>query len=277
MKTIGRIFAIGLFAIVLLTVYGFYIEPSGIRVKEYDIALGDGAARLPEPLRIAVIADLHAGAPYINEAKIDRIVALTNASHPDLILLPGDFVIQGVLGGSPIPIEITAAKLRGLSAPLGVYAVLGNHEQRTDPEHIAETIDAAGIPVLENRSLRIDTEGGPLYLVGLSDAWSTQPDIERALANVPPGTAALCFTHSPDVFPDLPSACALTVAGHTHGGQVWLPFIGRPVVPSHYGQRYAAGLIRENGKTLFVSTGIGTSILPVRFGVPPEISVLNVR
>jgi predicted MPP superfamily phosphohydrolase len=99
------------------------------------------------------------------------------------------------------------------------------------------------------------------------------------LAAVPPHAPALCFTHSPDVFPDLPATCGLTVAGHTHGGQVWLPLLGRPAVAgvSIYGQRYAIGIIREGGKTLFVSPGIGTSGLPMRFRVPPEISLLEIR
>jgi hypothetical protein len=86
----------------------------------------------------------------------------------------------------------------------------------------------------------------------------------------------LCFTHSPDVFPDLPKTCLLTIAGHTHGGQVDLPVLGRLIVPSEFGQRYAAGLVHENGRYMFVSTGIGTSIIPVRFRVPPEVSLVKI-
>jgi len=97
------------------------------------------------------------------------------------------------------------------------------------------------------------------------------------LAALPSEQTAICFTHSPDLFPDIPAKCALTIAGHTHGGQVWLPLFGRPIVPSRYGQRYAIGTIVEGTKTLFVSPGIGTSILPVRLGVPPEISILDIR
>ena len=102
--------------------------------------------------------------------------------------------------------------------------------------------------------------------------------IRRAqLSGVPRGAAAICFTHSPDIFPRLPGTCAVTLAGHSHGGQVRLPLLGRPILPLRTGQRYAAGLVREGGKTLFVSTGIGTSGLPVRLGVPPEISLLSLR
>jgi hypothetical protein len=87
----------------------------------------------------------------------------------------------------------------------------------------------------------------------------------------------LAFTHNPDVFPHVPARVALTIAGHTHGGQVVLPLLGRPLVPSAYGQRYAIGHVEEDGRHLFVSSGLGTSIFPVRFGVPPEISIVVVR
>jgi len=224
-----------------------------------------------------VIADLHAGSPYIDEAKIDRIVALTNEAAPDLILLAGDYVIQTVLGGRHIPIETIAEKLRGLSAPHGIFAVLGNHDNWEDGASIARALEAVGIIVLENRAAIIDDAKRAFHIVGISDESTTTPNIHAALIGVQRDMPNICLTHSPDIFPNLPPICALTISGHTHGGQVWLPFVGRLVVPSRYGQRYASGLIVENGKTLFVSTGIGTSILPVRFFVPPEISILNVR
>jgi predicted MPP superfamily phosphohydrolase len=260
-----------------LGLYAFWIEPSSIRVVEHDIVLGKNhmPQALRPPSRIAVIADLHAGSPYINEAKMDRIVALTNAAEPDLILLAGDYVIQSVVGGRHIPIETIAEKLSGLSAPLGIFAILGNHDNWEDGANIARALEAVGIVVLENRSAAISDERHAFHVVGISDESTTTPNIRDALIGVQSDTPNICLTHSPDIFPNLPPICALTITGHTHGGQVWLPFVGRPVVPSRYGQRYAAGLIIENGKALFVSTGIGTSILPVRFGVPPEISILN--
>jgi len=258
-------------ALVALALYAFWFEPSRIRVVEHDVS-AEGRSILPQPLRVAVIADLHGGAPYIDEAKVERVVTLTNAARPDLVLLTGDYVIQGVLGGEHMPIETIARKLKQLSAPLGVFAVLGNHDHWENADHIEKTLSAVGIVVLENKSVEI-----PMRLVGLSDAFTTRPDLTQSFADVADGERALCFTHSPDVFPDLPSTCALTIAGHTHGGQVRLPLVGRPIVPSRFGQRYAAGVVREGDKVLFVSTGIGTSMLPVRFGVIPEIALLNVR
>ena len=257
--------------------YGFWFEPSSLRVVEHDISGADGHAIFTQPLRIAVIGDLHAGAPYIDEEKIERVVALTNEARPDLILLAGDYVIQGVIGGEHMAIETVAGKLRSLKAPLGVFAVLGNHDRWEDAAHIENALTAVGIPVLDNKAIEIAGEDHSLRLVGVSDSFTTVPDLTQAFADVPNGERTLCFTHSPDIFLTLPQTCALTIAAHTHGGQVWLPWLGRLIVPSRFGQRYAAGLVHENGKVLFVTTGIGTSIIPVRFGVVPEISLLNVK
>lgn len=277
MSRFRRGLAVVLVTLLALALYAFWFEPSRIRVVEHTVTNTDGSKIFTEALRIAVIADLHAGAPFIGAAKIERVVTLTNAARPDLILLTGDYVIQGVVGGEHMAIERVAEKLRALSAPLGVYAVIGNHDRWESDTHITSVLAKAGIAVLENKSAEISRDTHTLRLVGLSDAFTTIPDIASALSDVPDDAQALCFTHSPDVFPDLPRSCALTIAGHTHGGQVWLPILGRPIVPSRFGELYAAGLVRENGKLLFVSTGIGTSIIPVRFGVVPEISLLNVE
>lgn len=260
---------------VAIALDAFWIEPASLHVAEYDVALAK-----PGPLaglRVAVIADLHGGAPFIDEAKIARVVELTNATRPDLILLTGDYVITGVRGGTHMPVETIVGRLKALAAPLGVYAVLGNHDIWEDGPRIASVFNAAGIRVLDNASRTIETPRGPFDLAGIGDFYTHNARPTAALATVAAGRVALCFTHSPDVFPELPQTCTLTIAGHTHGGQVALPLIGRPIVPSRYGQRYAAGLIREDGKALFVATGIGTSIFPIRLGVPPEISVLEIH
>jgi predicted MPP superfamily phosphohydrolase len=230
-------------------------------------------------LRIAAISDLHGGAPFIDAAKIDAVVAITNAAKPDLIVLNGDYVITHVLGGQHMPIETIAAHLRPLSAPLGVYAVIGNHDRWQDEFHITAALQLVGINVLENAHVQIATPRGVLYLAGIGDFYTHASNPPQALAGIPKNARALCITHSPDVFPGEPRICALTIAGHTHGGQVLLPFIGRPAVNfiSDHGQDYASGITRDGGKVLFVSSGIGTSGLPVRFGVPPEVSFLTVK
>lgn len=236
----------------------------------------------PAPLKglnIAVIADLHAGSTFIDEGKIDRIVALTNAARPDLILLTGDYVrsVRRALGGRHIPIPVIARHLKPLSAPLGVYAVIGNHDRWEDAGSVAKAFAAVGITVLENENVTLSTPRGPVHLAGIGDLYTKADDPGQALAGLSADAPVLCFTHTPDLFPQLPPACALTVTGHTHGGQVRLPLLGRPAVPSRFGDRYAAGHTRDGKKALFVSTGIGTSMLPVRFGVPPEVSLLRLK
>ncbi len=254
--------------------YAFRIEPASLRLTHYDVAL-DHAPHL-KGLKIAVISDLHGGAPFIDAAKVARVVALTNQARPDLILLTGD--LNGHVYFRPSrPVAEVIGRLKPLSAPLGVHAVIGNHDRWEGAARVTALLKKAGIPVLENAHAVLRGPSGPFYLVGVGDAEKKADDPELALRDVPRAADALCFTHSPDNFPKLPRTCALTIAGHTHGGQVKLPLLGRLVVPSDYGQRYAAGLVRENGKALFVSTGIGTSILAVRLGVPPEIAVITIR
>ena len=263
------------FALLALAGLGYYatqIEPAGIQVRRYTVAVEASALK---GLRVAVISDLHAGAPHIDLAKIDKIVAMTNAERPDLILLTGDYSVGRMVGAQRIRIRDIAAHLKPLRARLGVYAVIGNHDRWRDPGRVFRSFPANGIPVLENRSVDV----GRFWVTGIGDEHTHAADPVRALKRVPKGATALCFTHSPDTFATLSPVCGLTVAGHTHGGQVWLPLLGRPavVIASDFGQRYAIGVVQENGRTLFVSPGIGTSNLPIRLGVPPEISLLEIR
>jgi hypothetical protein len=258
-----------------LAVWAFVIEPSRLVLRETLITSPSWPAGL-KGLRIAVISDLHAGSPYITLEKIRLIVEMTNAARPDLILLPGDFVIQGVPGGRFMEPEVIASALKGLRARSGVFATLGNHDWWYNGERVKRCLENAGITVLENDAAMIERDGAAIWIAGIGDKWEGKPDIASALAKVNNGAPIIALTHNPDIFPSIPARVALTIAGHTHGGQVALPIIGRPIVPSVFGQRYAAGHIVEGSKHLFVSSGIGTSILPVRFRVPPEIPLLTI-
>ncbi len=259
-----------------LLVWGFVIEPSSLIVRETPINLASWPDGL-KGLRIAIISDLHAGSPYVTTDKIRQIVEMTNAAQPDLILLPGDFVIHGVPGGSFIEPETLAAALKGLSARLGVFATLGNHDWWYNATRVKESLETAGILVIENDAAMVERNGAAIWIAGISDKWEGNPDIASALAKVDNRAPIIAFSHNPDIFPSIPAKVALTIAGHAHGGQVALPVIGRPIVPSEFGQRYANGHVVEGDKHLFVSSGIGTSILPVRFRVPPEISLLVIN
>ena len=265
-------FFLVLLAVAGLGYYATAIEPASIQVRRYEVAVDAPALK---GLRVAVISDLHAGAPHIDLAKIDKIVAMTNAAKPDVILLAGDYSVGRMIGARPIRIRDIAAHLKPLKARLGVYAVIGNHDRWRDPGRVFRSFPANGIPVLENRSVDV----GKFWVTGIGDEHTHANNPVLALKDVPKGATALCFTHSPDTFATLSPVCGLTVAGHTHGGQIWIPLLGRPAVmiASDFGQRYAIGIVRQDGRTLFVSPGIGTSNFPVRFGVPPEISLLELR
>jgi predicted MPP superfamily phosphohydrolase len=142
---------------------------------------------------------------------------------------------------------------------------------------VRRDIERAGVRVVEDAAERIQTRAGPVWIAGVSDVWTGHPDLRAALAAVrDESTPVILLTHNPDIFPLVPARVALTLAGHTHGGQVRIPFIGRPVVPSRFGQRFAAGQVVEGGRHLYVATGVGTSILPVRFRVPPSVVILTI-
>ncbi|HEX8097523.1 MAG TPA: metallophosphoesterase [Pyrinomonadaceae bacterium] len=228
-------------------------------------------------VRVVLISDLHVGSPYINTEKLRRVVSAVNESQPDLILIAGDFVIQGVLGGHFVEPDAIANELKNLRARRGVYAVLGNHDWWYDGNLVRAALQKAGITVLENEVARIEFGGTTVWLAGLADFWTRPQDIQGTVGKVSGDGPVIALTHNPDIFPGVPARVVLTLAGHTHGGQVNLPLIGRPKVPSKFGQRYAAGHVQEGGRHLFVTTGIGTSIIPLRFRVRPEIAVLILK
>jgi predicted MPP superfamily phosphohydrolase len=269
---------VGLFllAVLLCEIWGFLIEPNRLVVNQQTIQINNWPNDL-KGLRIAVIGDIHAGAPFIDDLKLRLLVERTNQQQPDLVVLLGDFMSQDTWHGHRVAPEIIANHLKYLQAPLGVYAVLGNHDWWDNGDEVRRALERAGIRVLENEVSEIKRKEGSLWLAGLSDIWTRPQKVDETLAKIPSGSQIIALTHNPDVFQQLPKSVALMFAAHTHGGQVKFPFLGTPVVPSRFGQRYSAGHVFENDHHLFVTTGIGTSILPVRFRVPPEIAVLTIE
>ena len=260
-------------AFVVLAVWAVAIEPGRLVVRRYTVEVHGWPPALAG-WTIVALSDIHAGSPHMDHEGLRRVVAAANAEHADLVVLLGDYVIQGVIGGRFIPPEETARELARLQATQGVVSVLGNHDWWLDGPRVRQAFAEAGLRPLENQALAIGA-GPRLWVAGLADLWTREPDMNAALRSVPEGEPVIVLTHSPDVFPDVPARVSLTLAGHTHGGQVAFPLLGPPIVPSAYGARYAAGLIEEGGRSLFVTPGVGTSIIPVRFGVPPEVSVLT--
>jgi len=243
-------------------------------------------------LRIAALADIHMGEPYMGLAHLERIVETTNALAPDLILLLGDYAAGHRWVTRKIAIKDTAALLTQLKAPLGTHCILGNHDwwddreaqkRRAGPNLNGVALEAAGFPVYENDGVRLEHKGKGFWLMGLGDQiafiegrnrFAGLDDLDATLAKVTDDAPVILMIHEPDAFTKVPSRVSLTLAGHTHGGQVRL--LGySPVVPSAYGNRFAYGHVIEQDRHLIVSGGLGCSIVPVRFGVPPEINLIE--
>jgi uncharacterized protein len=234
--------------------------------REARFGVSDWPANAP-PIRVALVTDPHLQGPDMPPARIARIAAQVMAQKPDLILLAGDFVGDRALRTRDYTDSEIAAALRHFRARLGTYAVLGNHDHWRDGPAMRRALEAVGIPVLDNRAIRI----GPLTLAGAGDPHTENTDIaavSRAAAKLPGPT--LLFAHSPDVVPHLPPRFGLVLAGHTHCGQIVLPVIGAIASASEYGERYRCGVVREAGRITVVSAGLGTSMLPLRYGAPPD-------
>ncbi|WP_217355005.1 metallophosphoesterase [Ruegeria arenilitoris] len=288
-----RGFIKGLLAVTLaglvVSLYGFFIEPAmRLRVRKWKLKRADWTA---PPLRIAVIADLHAGEPFVTLKRIKQVVRRTNALDADLVLLLGDFTASHRMVSKPVAMADITPVLSGLTARHGVFAVLGNHDWWDDtaaqgrgggPNLYADALAANGIPVLSNSAQKLDDPG--IWLAGLEDQlaivegngrYRGLDDLSGTLRQITDDAPVILMAHEPDIFPQVPDRVALTLSGHTHGGQIRL-FGWSPVVPSLFGNRYAYGPVREGGKDLVVSGGIGCSILPVRFGVTPEITLVEI-
>jgi predicted MPP superfamily phosphohydrolase len=274
--------------------YGFTVEPL-VRLQTTRYHLSPPQWPSDFPLTIAAIADLHACDPWMSLDRIAEIVDHTNALKPDVIVLLGDYVAGTHHVTRFIPASEWAPVLAGLKAPLGVHAVLGNHDWWEDkavqhegkgPPIARRALEAVGIPVYENDAQRLVKDNRPFWLAGLGDqlayvpSWRAYPgrrmgvdDLSRTLAKVTDDAPVVLMAHEPDIVMRVPSRVALQLSGHTHGGQVRL-FGWSPTVPSRYGSRFAYGHRRE-ACDIVVSGGLGCSIVPFRLGVPPEIVVVT--
>ena len=231
-------------------------------------------------LTITVIADLHAGGPDMPLPNVQRIVDTANALKSDVIVMLGDYIARYRFAVERIPDPVWAAELARLQAPLGVWAILGNHDWWYDLAGVRNALAEVRIPLLENQAVLLGPEGERVWVAGIGDQIAYRighgrfrgvDDLPGTLAQVTTDDPVILLVHEPDIFPRPPSRVALTFAGHTHGGQIRVPLIWPAFVPSRYGKRYAYGHVIERERHLIVSGGLGTSIIPARLGVPQEI------
>ncbi len=258
--------------------YAGAIEPQGLVVTRYQLnPSGWPAGR---KLSITVIADLHAGGPDMLLPHIRQVVDTANALKSDLVVMLGDYIAVYRFANERVPDPIWAAELARLTAPLGTWAILGNHDWWYDLAGVRSALAGVRIPVLENNAVMLGAEGKRFWLAGIGDQIAYRlghgrfrgvDDLPATLAQVRTDDPVILLAHEPDIFPRVPSRVALTFAGHTHGGQIRVPLIWPVFVPSKYGARFAYGHVVEDDRHLIVSGGLGTSIIPARLGVPPEI------
>lgn len=263
-----------------------------VAVAHYRVA---GRRGVPVPrLRLVLVADLHACTPHMPRPRIRAVVDQANGLGGDLVLLLGDYVGH-ILLARPLPPEEVVPELARLAAPLGVWAVFGNHDWEDDPHaqarRTADTLwhrafAAAGLRALCNAAVTVEAPAGALTLAGLDSQRAFRDrrrgriegvdDLDAIRPALDPARLTLLMAHEPDIFPDLPGHVDLTVAGHMHRGQI-APF-GRPLLgPSKYGTRFAYGHHAEGEKQLVVSGGLGCSLLPWRIGAPPELTVVDLE
>jgi uncharacterized protein len=258
--------------------YASTVEPSDLLVTPYALTPPNWPAG--RKLTITVIADLHAGGPHITLPQVARIVDTANALQSDTIVLLGDFKAFYNFPIKPIDDPLWGAELARLYAPLGVWAILGNHDWWHDLHGVRSALAGARIPMLENDARLLGAPGQQFWLAGLGDQeahWLGRgrfrgiDDLPGTLKLIRTDDPVVLLAHEPDIFTQVPQRVALTLAGHTHGGQIRVPLIWPHFVPSRYGARFAYGHIVENGRHMIVSGGLGTSVIPARLGVPPEI------
>lgn len=250
--------------------YGFYLEPRWLATPVVEVTLEDLPPGL-DGLRIVLISDLHVG-PHLGPADVERVVAASNALEPDLVVLLGDIVAY-----DPADAAVVAAGAPRLVAPLGVYAVAGNHDYFVDQTTVARLLEAAGVRVLRNAGLPLERQGARLWLAGVDDLRRGRPDLASALAGAAPGDVPVLLTHNPMLaHPAAALGVPLVLAGHTHGGQVQLPVVGPLLLPIP-DRRLAEGLVALGATQVYITRGVGVGTPPARLGARPEIPLIILR
>jgi uncharacterized protein len=259
-----------------------FAEPRWFSVTRHTFPLRDLPPSL-DGLRLVQLTDIHHG-PWLSLGQVRDVVRACNALRPDLVLLTGDYILHSSAYVRPVVEEL--AQLRPV---IGTVAVLGNHDWSEGAGVVRREFAEAGLPLIDNarrvltpdREL-VDAASEGLALCGVDDLWRGKPDPRRALVGLPSAMPRLLLSHNPDVAEEADFVGSglrvdLMISGHTHGGQIYIPGLGTPFIPSRYGQKYAQGLVHGPVCPVFICRGIGVASMPLRLGVPPEISVLELQ
>lgn len=254
----------------LAAAWAVFGEPQCLVVRHEDRAL---AGWTGTPLRVALVSDLHVGSPFAGVDKVRRVADAVTAEHPDVVLLLGDYAINAIPGGEKVPPDAWAPVVGAIPAPLGVYAVLGNHDWWNDEGAIRRALRHAGVHLMDNNALPVRRGADRVWLVGVGDSWTDHADPDTAFAPVEAGEPAVAFGHEPDIVDGVGRRARVVFAGHTHGGQVYVPWLSDALLRL----RFRRGWYDVAGVPLYVTSGVGMSVYPVRLGVPPEVVIVTLH
>lgn len=228
------------------------------------------------PLRIAFLSDLHTGSHSDDIARLNSIVEEVAAFAPDVALFGGDYVNLQPLGGGRVPPRTIAKILSQLDPPLGRFAILGNHDYIYGERAVTDAFEDHGISVLDHARRSMRFQNHAIELVGVPDADVTRAEARALIAALAYDKPTIVLAHDPVWFAHLPAGPHFMLAGHTHGGQIRLPGLRVVCSGTKAPRRWIHGLVEQRGQYLYVTSGIGTSVVPLRWGVPPEIAVLEI-
>lgn len=258
----------GLMVLVLLLV-GYVEATNSPDIKDLRI----DSEQVGKPIKAILISDLHVADPGTSISDIENLVAIINEQKPDIVFIAGDFVSTKRIATRKYDFKDISKKLEQIKSRLGIYAVLGNHDHWKGSAQAKIILEQSGIAVLDNEAVKIEN----MVVGGVDDAFTGHADVTKTLEEMEKLKGyRILLSHSPDVMPAVDKRVSLVLSGHTHCGQIALPYIGPIITMSRYGKKYACGVIRENGKILVVSSGIGTSLVPIRLGARPDIWVIDI-
>jgi predicted MPP superfamily phosphohydrolase len=284
----GFLIRAGIFGALALAGGKGFINSRDLQMRRLDVGLKNVSPAF-EGLKIGQMTDIHAG-PLVPGELIEKGVNLLMERRPDLIVLTGDFVsgatriLWTTYGGfKQHHFDACMGALSKLQASLGVYAVLGNHDFWSGgsvAEKIIKGLQGIGVKVLRNETVPLKRANQTLSIIGVDDYWEQSYSLTDALKGAPENTCRILLSHNPDVNEDVEASgkrIDFIISGHTHGGQIVLPFMGAPYLPSPFGQKYRAGLVKDGDRKTWVSRGLGLFFVPIRLNCPPDVSLLTLR